>query len=78
MTQQSSTSRHFLYVAISVVAAAQNGAGVNFGLNWESASYALAVIGAGLVASRAYIDQSQSDVKPPSEPDPKPYQQPLS
>lgn len=81
MTQKSSTSRHLLYVTIAIVAAAQNGAGVTFGWNWETASYALAVISAGLVASRAYIDQSQSDVsEPPPEPEPEkqPYQQPLS
>lgn len=79
MNQKSSTYRHFLYVAIAMVAAGQNGAGVNFGFNWETASYCLAVIGAGLVASRAYVDQSQSGVTvvpPPAEPDPKPYQIP--
>lgn len=78
MNQTSSTYRHFLYVAIGMVATGQNGAGVSFGWNWETASYCLAVLGAGLVASRAYVDQSQSGVVPsPSPPvtDPKPYQQ---
>jgi len=67
MTAQSSQNRLYLYVAISIIGAAQNGSSVHFGLNWETISYFLAIIAAGLVAVRAYIDKSPTEVDKPKQ-----------
>lgn len=76
MTPEGSTRRLFLYVSIAMVMAAQNGAGVTWGFNWETVSYTLSIISAGLIAWRAYIDKSPSEILTP-EPEPEkkaPYQ----
>lgn len=77
MTPEGSRNRLLLYVAIAMLGAAQNGTSVDFGLNWETVSYALAILSAGLVTARSYVDKSPSEVQEPQpdpEPEPKPYQ----
>lgn len=77
MTAQSSRNRLMLYIAIAMLGTAQNGTSVDFGMNWETVSYAIAVITAGLVTARSYVDKSPGEVpKEDPEPEKKPYQLP--
>lgn len=73
MTAQSSRNRLMLYIAIAMLGAAQNGTSIGWGLNWETVSYALSIITAGLVTARSYVDKSPSQIEvPPPEPEKKP------
>lgn len=80
MTALDSKLRGFLYVGIAVLAFA--GGGVpslpisDDAKTW--AGYLIGLVAAGMVALRAYIDQSPSEVtEPPKEPEPpkRAYQQ---
>lgn len=63
MTQNSSRTRLALYVATAMVTAATVGlSSVDFGDMKEVASFALGIIGTGLITARSYIDKSPSEV----------------
>ena len=62
MTPEGSRNRLLLYMAIAMLGAAQNGTSIEWGLNWETASYAISIISAGLVTARSFIDKSPGDV----------------
>ncbi len=68
MTQKGSNRRLYLYMAIAMLGAAQNGSSVDFKfLNWETFSYFLNIIAAACLSARAYIDKSPADVIPSGE-----------
>lgn len=74
MSPASSRTRHVLYVAAAVLTAAMAGIdNVDFSQPKQIITYLISVALAGVVTSRAYIDQSPAQVTPNELP---PAQQP--
>jgi len=68
MTPNSSRTRHILYVVAAVLTAAMAGIdNLDVGDGKQIAAYLISVAAAGVIASRAYIDQSPATVVQPIE-----------
>lgn len=66
MTPKSSLIRHILYVAAATLTAAYSGLeAVDFSDPKSVIGYVISVSLAGVIASRAYIDTSNSDIPKP-------------